>query len=565
LLNLRNDAFQNKILTGETIMRIVIVGGVAGGASAAARARRLSESATITIFERGKYISFANCGLPYFIGGDIKEQGSLLVTSPEMLKNRFNIDVQTEKEVTSINPIAKTIAVKDLKTGVDYTVGYDKLILSPGAAPIKPQLEGIGLPGIHVLRDIPDMERIHALINKPKLRVTIVGGGYIGLEMAEALIHRGCDVRLVEATAQVMPPLDPEMAAFLHTELSSHGVMLLRNVSVTGFTKEKDVITINLSNGKKMLSDLVVLAVGVRPETALAQSARLRLGPTGAIAVNSQMRTSDPDIYAVGDACEVINLPLAGPARIPLAGPANRQGRIAADAIFGKKTAFRGTQGTSIVRLFTITAGMTGANEKQLKQAGIDYEKVYIHPMNHASYYPGAKPLHLKLLFNKKDGKVLGAQIVGQEGADKRIDVLSMAIQASMTVYDLEEAELAYAPPFGSAKDPVNFAGFVAANTLRGDAPICHTDSIPGKAFLLDVRTEKEHESGCIPGSYLIPVDELRSRLSEVPEKSIIVAYCKVGLRGYIAQRILMDNGFTCLNLSGGFTTYSLVDNPKKA
>lgn len=545
-------------------MRLIIIGGVAGGASAAARARRLSESAEIILFERGPYISFANCGLPYYIGGDIKNKDDLIVTSVDMLRTRFNIDVRINTEITHINVADKTVTAYNHADGTTYTEKYDKIVLAPGAEPIKPPMEGIDLPGIYSLRTIPDMDRINQAIGSEPRRVTIVGAGYIGLEMAEALVHRGCDVRIVEAMPQVMPPFDPDMATMLQSKLTNKGVMVLLNTMVTGFEQTEHGISITISPGrkisqtKKIMTDIVVLSVGVRPETKLAQEAGLEIGSTGAIKVNGSMQTSNQDIYAVGDAVEVKHLPLNIPARIPLAGPANRQGRIAVDNIFGRSSTYRGTQGTSIVRLFDLTAASTGANEKQLRHHNINFEKIYVHPKDHAGYYPGASGMTIKLLFSLDDGSVLGAQIVGEDGVDKRIDVFSMAIQANMTVYDLEEVELAYAPPFGSAKDPVNMAGFVAANTLRGDQPVTHVYTVPEDAFILDVRTPAEYAKGAVPGAKSIPLHELRSRLNEIPKDKPVISYCHAGLRSYVAVRILKNNGYDVYNLSGGYLTYDV-------
>lgn len=539
---------------------ILIVGGVAGGASAAARARRLSESASITIFERGPYISFANCGLAYHIGGDITERERLLIQTPEGFKNRFNIDVRTSTEVTAIDRSAKTVTVKDLATNTERTEHYDSLILSPGAEPIIPPIPGADLPGVHTLRSIPDMDRIKKAIDPQHASsAVIVGGGYIGLEMAEALRHININVTLVELSPQVLGPLDAEMAFPLHQELILQGVDLKLNTSVTAISSNGTGLTVNLSTDETVDTDILIMAIGVKPETTLAKNAGLTIGSRGGISVNENMRTSDPDIYAVGDAIEVKHFPTQLDSLIPLAGPANRQGRIAADNIFGKNSKYSGTQGTAVCKIFNITAAMTGMNEKLAKHTAVNYEKIYVHPASHASYYPGAAPMSIKLLFDPKTGKILGAQAVGTKGVDKRIDVIATALRAGLTVGDLEELELAYAPPYGSAKDPVNYAGFVASNVIAGDMDIFHYEHIKNLSdsqTLLDVRTPTEVLAGTIPGSINIPIDDLRQRLGELDRNKEILVFCQVGLRGYLACRILSQNGFKCRNLTGGYKTY---------
>ena len=550
-------------------MKLLIVGGVAGGASAATRARRLSESAEIIVFERGPEVSFANCGLPYYIGGEIKDRAKLLVTTPEKLHARFRLDVRTRSSVEAIDRQAKTVKIRDLATGREYVEKYDKLILAPGAAPIRPNLPGLDLPGIHTLRNLQDMDRIKAAVDAGTKEAVVIGAGFIGLEMVENLVHRGVQTSVVELQDQVLPPLDPEMTTPLVELLRGKGVQVLLGDSAEKFTREGDRVQVHLKSGKTLEASLVILGVGVRPENQLAKDAGLAIGERGGIQVNEQLQTSDPDIYAVGDAIEVRDVVTGGPLQVPLAGPANRQGRLAADHIFGHAVRYRGTQGTSIVGLFGQTAAMTGASEKALRRSGRPYRMIYVHPSHHAGYYPGAEAMTLKLLFDPESGKILGAQGVGGEGVDKRIDVLAVALQAGMTVYDLEEMELAYAPQFGSAKDPVNMAGFVAANWLRGEHPQIDyrsLASIPAgeQPFLLDVRTADEFAAGHIPGATNIPIDDLRGRLAEVPQGREIVAYCQVGQRGYLATRILLQHDYRVRNLSGGYKTYRLWAGAEK-
>lgn len=547
----------------EKTKRIVIIGGVAGGASAAARARRLSEDAQIVLVERGGYVSFANCGLPYHIGGTIADRQRLLVQTPQTLYGNLRIDVRTKTEATAIDRANKRVTVRNLADGNEHTLDYDKLILSPGAAPVRPPVPGADDSRVFYLRSIEDMDAIIETLNGgAPMHSVVVGGGYIGLEMAEALRQKGVGVTLVEQTAQVMGTVDPEMAAPLHQHLVQHGVDLRLETSVTRFTSNADGLQAHLSTGEAVGCGLVIMAIGVRPEVPLARDAGLEIGTRGGIVVDEHMRTSDPDIFAVGDAIEVTDLVGGFQTHIPLAGPANRQGRIAADNAFGRDSVYKDTQGTGICKVFDMTVAMTGMNERSLKRAGRTYEKVYVHPMSHASYYPGATPLSLKLLFDPADGKVLGAQAIGTDGVDKRIDVLAVAIRAGMTVYDLEELELAYAPPYGSAKDPVNYAGFVAANVLRGDARICHSEELAEPRedqVILDVRKDFEVATGAIPGSIHIPLDELRDRIGELPSDKEILAYCQVGLRGYLACRALEQRGFRCKNLTGGIKTYNAV------
>ncbi len=540
--------------------RIVIVGGVAGGASAAARLRRLSEDAEIVLFERGPYISFANCGLPYHIAGHIAERNRLFVQTPEAMSRRFAVDVRTRCEVTAIDRQNKRVSVRDLAKGHEYDVSYDYLILSPGAEPVRPKIPGVDAPRVFTLRSIPDMDAIKAAVDQAGAhKAVVVGGGYIGLEMTEALIERHLAVSLVELEPQVMGTVDPEMAAPVHQELRLHGVDLHLGVSVTGIAAEGDTLRIQLSDGKELESDLLILAVGVRPDAKLAQQAGLRLGPRGGIVVDEHMRTSDPAVYAVGDAVEVTDYVGGFSTVIPLAGPANRQARIAADAIFGRPSRYTKTQGTAICKVFNLAVATTGMNEKNLKRQKIAYEKVYVHPASHAGYYPGAAQMSLKLLFEPKTGRILGAQGVGAKGIDKRIDVLAVALRGGLTVFDLQDLELCYAPPFGSAKDPVNYAGFVAANAIKGDMPICHVEDVVNprpEQRLIDVRTPMEVQAGTIPGAINIPLDDLRSRLSEIPQNKELLIFCQVGLRGYLACRILNQRGYKARNLTGGYKTY---------
>ncbi len=546
-------------------MKIVIVGGVAGGASAAARARRLSEEAEIIMFERGDHISFANCGLPYHIGGAIVDRDRLLVTTPAAMRAKFAVDVRVRTEVLSVDRERSEVLARDLVSGREYRERYDSLILSPGAAPVRPPIKGINSEKIFSLRNLSDMDAIIAGL-KDKSRAVVIGGGYIGLEMAEALRERGRAVTLIELAEQVMGPADPEMAAPLHRELVLNGVDLRLGVSVTAFAEQDDSLKVTLSNGEVIDTDLAILAIGVKPEVDLAKNAGLELGKTGGIKVDAKMRTSDSKIYAVGDAVEVIDFSTGEPALIPLAGPANRQGRIAADVIFGRDSLYRQTQGTAICKVFGLSIAMTGLSEKSAKRCGIKYDKVFVHPASHASYYPGARQMTLKMLFEPQSGKVLGAQAVGADGVDKRIDVIATALRAGMTVFDLEQLELSYAPPFGSAKDPVNYAGFVASNIICGDSRHRHVDSVMNlkdNQILLDVRNPEEVAAGTIGGSKLIPLPELRGRLKELPRDKEIIVFCAVGLRGYLATRILLQHGYNAANLDGGFKTYTMVAHPE--
>ncbi len=548
-------------------MKLLIIGGVAGGASAAARARRLSEDAEIILFERGPDVSFANCGLPYYIGGEITSRQKLLVTSPETLRTRLKLDVRTKTNVEAIDRAAKMVRVRDLSTGQEYLESYDKLILAPGAAPIRPPLPGIELPGVMTLRNLDDTDRIVKMLTQGIKQAVVVGAGFIGLELVENFVRRGIATTVVELQDQVLPPFDKEMTTPFVQTLANKHVTLLLGQSATAFEQTADGLRVRLKSGQELSAQLIVLGVGVRPENKLAVETRLEVGPRGGIRVNEHLQTTDPDIYAVGDAIEVMDFVTGEPAQVPLAGPANRQGRIAADHIFGRDARYRGTQGTAIVRVFDQTAAMTGASEKTLQRIDRPFRKIYIHPTNHASYYPGAESMTLKLLFDPQTGKVLGAQAVGGAGVDKRIDVLAVAIQAGLTVFDLEEMELAYSPQFGSAKDPVNMAGFVASGLLRGEHPQINAEALPklgheNRAFLLDVRTNEEFASGHIPEAVNIPVDELRAHLDELPRQQVIATYCQVGQRGYLATRILRQNGFDAYNVAGGYKTYQLLHPP---
>lgn len=545
----------------ESKKRILIVGGVAGGASAAARARRLSEEAEIIMFERGEFVSFANCGMPYHIGGVIAERDRLLVQTPESLRKRFRIDVRTSTEVIRIDRAGKRVIARNLKTGAEDTEPYDALILSPGAEPVRPNIPGVESSRVFTLRSLRDMDAIKALLDTERpARAVIIGAGYIGLEMTEALVERGVKIILIELMNQVMGPLDPEMAALLNQQLVLHGVDLRLGTSVTSLRDEGGGLAAVLSTGETVACDFAMMTVGVRPDVKLARDAGLAIGKTGGIITDEHMRTSDPDIYAVGDAVEVTDFVGGFKTLIPLAGPANRQGRIAADAVFGRKSAYLNTQGTAIVKVFDLAAGITGLSEKVLKQRGIPFQKIYIHPASHAGYYPGASPISLKLLFDPADGRILGAQAVGADGVDKRIDVIAVAIRAGMTVHDLKDLELSYAPPYGSAKDPVNYAGFVASNVLSGDMRACTVEEMlepSNDQLILDVRTPAEVLGGTIPGAVNIPVDELRRRMNELSRDKEILIICQVGLRGYIACRILTQYGYRCRNLSGGYKTFS--------
>ena len=545
--------------------RILIVGGVAGGASCAARARRLSETAEIMMFDRGEYVSFANCGLPYYVGNVIKKEKSLLMATPELFRDRFEIEVRLQSEVVAIDRAGSRIQVRDLKTGQEYYESYDALVLSPGASPIKPAMPGIDLPGIFSLRTIPDSRRIKAWIDRHHAtRAVVVGGGYIGMEMTENLLKLGLKVSIVEMQSQVMPLMDPEMVAPIQEELVKHNVRLRLNESVIGFEgSSNQSITVKLNSGLIEAADLVILSIGVKPETTLAEAAGIEIGQRGGIRVDEQMRTSAENIWAVGDAVEVKDVITGQRGVIPLAGPANRQGRIAADVIMGRAAKFRGVQGTSVVGVMNLVAAFTGPSEMSLRRNGWwddskHLEKIYLYPGHHAGYYPGSNPISLKLIFDRKDGRIISAQAVGKAGVEKRIDVISMAIQQSGTVFDLEEAELCYAPQFGSAKDPVNLAGMIAANVLRGDASMVHWEDLAQEQpFVLDVRDPVEFKKGSVDGSANIPLNDLRKRMAEVPKDRQVWAYCQVGQRSYYAARALSQYGYDIKSLSGGYQTFT--------
>jgi NADPH-dependent 2,4-dienoyl-CoA reductase/sulfur reductase-like enzyme/rhodanese-related sulfurtransferase len=547
-------------------MKLVIIGGVAGGATAAARARRLDEHAEIVLFERGEFISFANCGLPYYVGGVIKERSSLLVTTSAAFTTRYRIDIRTMSEVRAIDRENKAVLVKNLLTGEEYKEPYDKLILSPGAEPIKPPIPGADKENVFSLRTIPDADRINAWIEAKKpASAVVVGGGFIGVEMAENLVHRGVKTTILEKLEQVMPPLDPEMAAMVHKELKRNGVSLelgngLKSVEGTG----SDLVVFT-EKGTSIPCSMIIMSVGIRPENILAKEAGLELCERGHIRVDAGMRTSDESIYAVGDAVCVQDFVLGIPTSTALAGPANKQARIAADNAMGKHAEFRGTLGTAVVKVFDATAASTGASEKTLKAAGMPYLLSNTHSSSHATYYPGAQMIAIKLLFSPDSGRILGGQMVGGEGVDKRIDVLATAIRAGMKVSDLEELELAYAPPYSSAKDPINIAGFVANNILKGDMEFISWEDLPhlsGKHAIIDLREAWEIEAtGMVPGAVHISLRELRGRLGELDRNTTYVLYCAIGLRGYIAHRIMSQNGFASKNLTGGYTTYSTATN----
>ncbi|MFO7641470.1 MAG: FAD-dependent oxidoreductase [Candidatus Competibacteraceae bacterium] len=552
-------------------MKVIIVGGVAGGASCAARLRRLDEQAEILMVERGPYVSYANCGLPYHVGGVIEKEASLLVASEKTFHEQFAVDCRTLCEAIGISPEQKTVDLRDVATGAVTTESYDKLVLSPGAPSIRPPLPGIDLPGIFEVRTVPDARSIREWIEKgslflsgmdhysgfqtvrPKTRAVVVGGGFIGLETAENLVHRGFDVTLVELGEQILAPLDREMALVVERYVERHGIRLALGDGVAGFQQSANGdLEVRTQSGTVHPADLVILALGVRPDTTLAKSAGLEIGQRGGIRVDDQMHTSNPDIFAVGDAVEVKDFVTGEWSLVALAGPANRQGRIAADVIAGRDSRYRGTQGTAIIGLFGAAAAWTGVSEKTLKRLGDqDYEKIYLYPNSHAGYYPGAKPIAMKILFRKSDGQLLGAQALGEDNVDKRISALAMALQMGATIHDLEEAELCYAPQFGSAKDPVNFAGMVAADVLQGDMPLVHWDAAK-TGFLLDVREPAELAVENVPEALDIPLGQLRARLGELPRDREIHVICRSGQRAYLATRILLQNGFKARNISGG-------------
>ncbi len=543
---------------------VIIVGGVAGGATAAARLRRLKEDFEIIVLERGQYASFANCGLPYYVGHVIKDQSQLELVTPEDFFQRFNIDVRVNHEAISIDRENKTINIKNQELNKVYSLSYDYLILSPGASPIVPPLNGIQDVPVFTLRTIPDSVRIKEYVDNNKVKhATVIGGGFIGLEMAENLRKIGVRVKIVEMLDQVMAPIDKEMAQFVHQELLLNGVCLQLEDPVESFKCENNCNFVIPRSGKTIQTDIIILAIGIKPENQLAKSAGLELGTKGHIIVDDHMRTSDPSIYAVGDVVQVKHLITQEPISVQLAGPANKQGRIAADNIAGRDSKYDGVLGASVVKVFDLTVATVGLSEKQLEKTELSYEKIYIHPNNHAGYYPGAIPITLKLLFEVPSGRVLGAQAVGGPGTDKRIDVLSTVIKFGGTVYDLEKLELTYAPPYGSAKDPVNMAGYVASNVLKGDHPIWHWDELDevnkNNRLILDVRTKDEYDIGTIDDAINISDLELRDRLNEILKDKEIYTFCEVGFRGYIATRVLLQKGYTVKNLSGGYKLYHIA------
>lgn len=562
-------------------MKVIIVGGVAGGASCAARLRRLDESAEIIMVERGPYVSYANCGLPYHVGGVIEHESDLLVASAALFRRQFNVDARTGCEVIGVDAPAKTVQLRDVATGAVTTESYDTLVLSPGAATVRPPIPGIDLPGIFEVRTVPDAREIRRWVERgtdflagmerysgfqtvrPARHAVVVGGGFIGLEMAENLTKRGFKVTVIELADQVLTPLDPEYGNLVADYLELKGVHVVVDDGVASFEQDGDeALTVTTQSGRTFPADLVIVSLGVRPDTTLAAMAGIDIGERGGIRVDEHMRTSDPNIFAVGDVVEVRDFVTGEWSLIALAGPANRQARIAADVIAGRDSTFRGTQGTSVIELFDSTVAWTGASEKTLQRLGdTDYEAVYLYPNSHAGYYPGAKPIAMKIIFRKSDGRLLGAQGAGMDGVDKRISVLAMGIQMGATVYDLEEAELCYAPPFGSAKDPVNFAGMIAAGVLRDDMPLAHWADA-SDAFILDVREPVELAVEGVPGSVNIPIGELRSRLDELPRDREILVLCRSGQRAYTATRCLVQNGFDARVISGGMLSHAIVTRP---
>lgn len=543
--------------------KIIIVGGVAGGATAAARLRRISEDVEIVLVERGEYISYANCGLPYYIGETIKDRSKLLVQTVKGMSERFNLDIRNLSEVVSINTEMKNVIIKNLQTEEVYTESYEKLLLSPGSRPIVPPI-----PGLHenqtlfTLRNIPDTDTIKNYVDSKKpQKAVVIGGGFIGIEMAENLVDRGIEVTIIEMANQIMAPIDFEMASILHKHLIEKGVKLILENGVQSFADEGKKVL--LSDGTEIQTDMTILSIGVRPENELAKAAGLELGERGGIIVNEYLQTSNQDIYAVGDAVEVVDYMNGKKAMIPLAGPANRQGRISANNMMGKNEKYQGTLGTSIAKVFDLTVAATGNNEKTLKRLGIEYEVVHIHPSSHAGYFPGAAPISFKLIFDKETGKIYGAQAVGADGVDKRIDIIATAIKGELTVEDLTNLELSYAPPYSSAKDPVNMAGYVATNIMLGDLEHIQwheVDHIVAEGgLLIDVRDPKERENGFIDGSINIPLNELRDKLDQIPREKPVYVSCQVGLRGYLASQIFKNNGYHVKNVDGGWKTYSSV------
>ena len=546
-------------------MKTVIVGGVAGGATAAARLRRLDEQAEIVVFERSGYVSYANCGLPYYIGGVITDREELTLQTPESFWSRFRVDMRVRHEVTAIHPDRKTVSVRELETGREFEETYDKLILSPGARPTQPEVPGVGLEKLFTLRTVEDTLRIREFVERhhPK-SVALAGGGFISLELAENLRELGMEVTMIQRPKQLMNPFDPDMASFIHAKMRERGVRLMLGHTVEGFEAADGGVRVLLKGEEPVQADMVVLAIGVTPDTGLAKAAGLELGVKGSIVVNDRMETSVPDIYAVGDAVQVRHFVTGEDTLLSLAGPANKQGRIAADNICGITSSYQGSQGSSVIKVFDMTAAVTGINEQTARRAGIDCDKVYLSPNNHAGYYPGGKVLTLKVVYERGSHRLLGAQIVGFEGVDKRIDVLATAIRAGLTALELKDLDLAYAPPYSSAKDPVNMAGFMIENLTAGLVKQFHWDELDALAqdasvTLLDIRTAEEYGLGHVENSLHIPVDELRERLSEVPAGKPVYVICQSGLRSYIACRILEQRGFDCWNLAGGYRLYESV------
>lgn len=550
-------------------MKVVIIGGVAGGATAAARIRRLDETAEIIVFERSGFISYANCGLPYYIGGAIEDENELTLQTPESFYSRFRVDMRVHHEVTAIHPESKTVTVNNLENGTVFIESYDKLILSPGAKPIKPNFEGADSDKIFTLRTVEDTLKIKKYTDEQNSETAvIVGGGFIGIEVAENLCELGMDVILVEAAEQLMSPFDSDMAAFIHAEIRKNGIQLMLSSMVEGFTENDGGIDVKLKNSPALHADIVIMAIGVVPETTLAETAGIELGIKGSIVVNDRMETSVPDIYAVGDAVQIKNYITQTDTLISLAGPANKQGRIAADNVCGGDSHYTGGQGSSVIKIFDMTAAATGINEKTAKASGLITDKVILSPMSHAGYYPGGKMMTMKVLFEKETYRLLGAQIVGYEGVDKRIDVLATAVRAGIKSYDLAEIDLAYAPPYSSAKDPVNMAGFMIENIRNGIVKQWYYEDVnvlprDGSVTLLDVRTPMEYSRGYVDGFINIPVDDLRERIGELDKTKPVYVICQSGLRSYLVCRILAGNGFDIYNFAGGFRFYDAVYNDK--
>ncbi len=551
--------------------KVVIIGGVAGGATAAARIRRLDENAEIIMFERSGFVSYANCGLPYYIGGVIEDQEELTLQTPEMFMKRFRIDVRVKHEVTAIHPEKKTVTVRRLEDNTVFEESYDKLLLAPGAKPVRPSLPGMDIPNLYTLRTVEDTLRIHAFVQKEKPKsVVIAGGGYIGVEVAENLRDLGIQVTIVQRPNQLLNPLDYDMASFVHAKMRQKGVRLMLGHSVEGFAEENGQIQVILKDAEPLQADMVLLAIGVQPDTELAKNAGIKLGIKGSILVNNHMETSVPDIYAAGDAVEVKHYITGEKALISLAGPANKQGRIAADNICGGDSAYLGSQGSSVIKVFDMTVAVTGLNERAAKAAGLDYDKVFLSPSSHASYYPGAQVMTMKVVFEKKTYKLLGAQIIGYEGVDKRIDVLATAMHAGLTAIELKNLDLSYAPPYSSAKDPVNMAGFMIENIAQNKLQQFFWDEVEelprdGSVTLLDARTPEEYTLGKMDGFINIPLDELRDRLVEIPLGKDVYVVCQSGLRSYLACRILMQNGYRCHNFSGGYRLYETIYRDQNA